>query len=60
MNHLMISLEDVTAKLGDEVTVYSNDPRDPNAIDAIAHEYKLFNYALLTSLSHDIRRVLVP
>jgi alanine racemase len=59
MNHTMISLDGVTAKAGTEVTVYSNNPSDRNAIDVIAHEHQLFNYNMLTALSHDVRRVLV-
>jgi len=59
MNHTMISLDDIKAKVGDEVVVYSNDPRDKNAIDTIAAEHNIFNYALLTTLSSDVRRVLV-
>lgn len=60
MNHTMIGLGDVTASAGDEVVVYSNDPSDENAIDTIARTHNLFNYNLLTSLSHDVRRILVP
>jgi alanine racemase len=60
MNHTMFSLEGIDAKRGDEVVVFSNDPRDKNAIDHIAKDHKLFNYTLLTSLSHDVRRVLTP
>ncbi len=60
MNHTMISLDGLAAtKVGDEVTVYSNDSADRNAVDAIAHEHALFNYNLLTALSHDVRRILV-
>ncbi|HKX23715.1 MAG TPA: alanine racemase [Candidatus Saccharimonadales bacterium] len=59
MNHTMISLEGVSATVGDEVVVYSDDPRDPNSIDAIAAKHNLFNYNLLTALSADVRRVLV-
>ncbi len=59
MNHTMISLDNNTAKEGDEVLVYSNDTADKNAIDAVAHSQHLFNYNLLTALSHDVRRVLV-
>lgn len=58
MNHTMISLENVNAKVGDEVIVYSNNPADKNSIDNIAHEHNLFNYSMLTSLSKDIRRIL--
>jgi alanine racemase len=55
----MISLDGIDAHVGDRVVVYSNNPADKNAVDAIAKEYGLFNYAILTALSHDIRRVLV-
>lgn len=59
MNHTMISLDGMSARVGDEVIVYSDQASDRNAIDAIAHEHHLFNYNLLTALSHDVRRVLV-
>ena len=59
MNHTIISLDGTSAKVGDEVVVYSNNPADKNAIDNIAQKHSLFNYSLLTSLSHDIRRLLV-
>ena len=58
MNHTMISLEGVSADINDEVIVYSDNPTDSNAIDNIAHKHNLFNYNLLTSLSHDVRRIL--
>jgi alanine racemase len=59
MNHTMINLEGTGAKVGDEVVVYGNNPKDPNAIDNIAAQHELFNYELLTSLSPDVRRILV-
>ncbi len=59
MNHTMVSLEKSDCSEGDRVTVYSNDPADANSIDAIATNYNLFNYNLLTALSPDIRRILV-
>jgi alanine racemase len=59
MNHTMINLEGTDAQVGGEVIVYSNDPSDPNSIDNIAHKHGLFNYNLLTNLSHDVRRILV-
>jgi alanine racemase len=59
MNHTMISLEGVKANVGDEVVIYSNDPKDRNSIDAIAVKYGLFNYNVLTALSPDVRRILV-
>jgi alanine racemase len=59
MNHTMVNLDMIDAHVGDEVVVYSDDPADRNSIDRIAAEQKLFNYALLTGLSHDVRRILV-
>jgi alanine racemase len=59
MNHTMVSLEQSDCNGGDRVTVYSNNPADANSIDAIATNYNLFNYNLLTALSPDIRRTLV-
>jgi alanine racemase len=59
MNHTMINLDGIDAKVGDEVIVYSNHPADRNTIDNIAHEHGLFNYNLLTALSSDVRRTLV-
>lgn len=59
MNHTMIGLEGINAKVGDPVIVYSHNPDDTNSIDAIAAAQGLFNYNLLTSLSPDVRRILV-
>lgn len=59
MNHTMIGLDGIPAEVGEEVTVFSNNPQDKNAIDNVAHEHNLFNYGVLTALSHDVRRVLV-
>ena len=58
MNHTMINLDGVEAEVGDKVVVYSSNPKDKNAVDTIAHDYSLFNYAILTSLNSDVRRVL--
>lgn len=59
MNQTMIGLHGISAKVGDKVVVYSNDPTDKNSIDNIAREYGLFNYELLARLSRDVRRRLV-
>lgn len=59
MNHTMVSLDGVSAKEGDEVTIYSGNPADENAIDSLSYRHKLFNYTILTALSRDVRRVLV-
>lgn len=59
MNHTMIDLVDSGTKVGDKIIVYSNKSDDQNSIDSIAKQHKLFSYNLLTSLSSDVRRVLV-
>jgi len=59
MNHSMINLAGSNAKVGDKVVIYSNVSGDPNSIDSIAKQHKLFSYNLLTSLNSDVRRVLV-
>lgn len=59
MNHTMISLDTVSARVGDTVIVYSANRQDKNSIDNIANDNDLFNYNLLTALSPDVRRKLV-
>lgn len=59
MNHTMVNLDGINAHVGDKVVVYSDNPSDQNSIDAIASAHGLFNYNLLTSLSRDVRRILV-
>jgi alanine racemase len=59
MNHAMIDLTHSEAGIDDEIIVYSNHPGDENTIDAIAQKHSIFNYNLLTSLSSDVRRVVV-
>jgi alanine racemase len=60
MNHTMIGIGASTVNEGDEIIVYSNYSDDKNGIDRVAAEHGLFNYNLLTALSHDLRRLLVP
>ena len=60
MNHTMIGIGAATVNEGDEVVVYSNYSDDKNGIDRVAAEHGLFNYNLLTALSHDLRRILIP
>lgn len=59
MNIMMISLDGIKARIGDEVVIYSNTPSDRNTIEALASEYDLFRYGLLARLSKDIRRIVV-
>lgn len=59
MNHTMINLDGTAAKPGDEIVVFSSDPKNKNSVDNAANSLGLFNYNLLTALSPDIRRILV-
>lgn len=61
MNHTMIDDRKRELQIGDEITVYSNNPKDKNCIDAIvANSLPSFNnYNVLTMLSRDVRRILV-
>lgn len=59
MNHTIISLDGVNAKVGDKAIVYSPKRDDENAIDNIACEHGLLSYAILTSLNGTVRRELV-
>jgi alanine racemase len=61
MNHTMVNLSETpSATSGDEVVVFSADQNDSNSVDVIARAHRLFNYNLLTALSPDVRRILVP
>lgn len=59
MNHTMVSLEGVSAQVGDEMVVYGDEKGSANTVDAIAAKYNLFNYNMLTNLNKDVRRSLV-
>lgn len=59
MNHTMVSLDQLSAGVGDKVIIYSDNPSDKNSIDNVARQFDLFNYNLLTALNYDVRRVLV-
>ncbi len=59
MNHTMFDLGDSGRHVGDEVTVFSADPAQPNAIASIATQHNLFSYSLLTGISSSIRRQIV-
>lgn len=59
MNHTMIDLSSSNLKVGDEVTIISNNPDQPNSIAGICKLHKLFNYSLLTNLSDSVRRIIV-
>jgi alanine racemase len=59
MNHTMINLDGIPAKVGDVVEIFSNTTGDKTTVDTIAYDHALFNYNLLTALSYDVRRILV-
>lgn len=58
MNHVMVKLNDDLG-VGDQVTVISNDPAQPNAIANIAARHHLFAYSLATSIASSIRREII-
>jgi len=59
MNHTMVDLAGSNLKVGDEVTVISANPADPNSVTGLNANFKMFPYSLLTGLSSSIRRVIV-
>jgi len=59
MNSSMVSLQSTNAAVGDTVILYSNNPKDANSINTLAHVHHLFTYELLVHLNRDVRRVLV-
>ncbi len=59
MNHTMIDLRGADIKVGDEVTIISQDRSQPNSIDRLCAEHNLFNYSFATNLSSTIRRVII-
>ncbi len=59
MNHTMVDISSVLAKVGDEVVVYSDNLEDENSLNSVAEQHGLFVYELSAGLSADIRRVLV-
>lgn len=59
MNHTMINLEGADITVGSEVTVISDDPSQPNSIDQICQDHRLFNYSFATGLASTTRRIIV-
>jgi alanine racemase len=60
MNHTLIDLGGANAKVGTEVVVYSDDPREPNSIQHIADKHGILSYGLLVGINSNIRRTLLP
>jgi len=59
MNHTMVDLGRLKIKVGDQITIISNNKNAPNSIESMAKEFNLFSYSLLTRLAESIRRVIV-
>jgi alanine racemase len=59
MNHTMLNLDGLSAKVGSEVVVYSNNPHEPNSVQYLSDNKMAFNYSLLTGLSDTTKRILV-
>jgi alanine racemase len=59
MNHTMINIEGTKAKVGDEVTVISADPKKKNSIENICYDFDLFPYEVLVVLAPTVRRTIV-
>ena len=59
MNHTMIDITGTKAKINDEVTIISSDPKDDLCINQLCQNNKLFNYGLLVSLNQTIRRTII-
>lgn len=56
MNHTMIDLGRSGLSAGDEVTVISADPAQPNSLASLSAAHHLFTYTVLTNLSGTVRR----
>jgi alanine racemase len=56
MNHTMILLEDVEAKIGDPVLVYSRDKSSPLCVFEQSKRAQAFHYEMITRLSQSVRR----
>src|SRR5581483_5256685 len=59
MNHTMVDLGETSLRVGDVVSVFTDDATRPNAISQIGDRYGLFPYELLVKLSSSIRRMIV-
>ncbi len=59
MNHVMINLHGINSKVGDIVTVISNDKKHQNSVMNICQTNDLFNYSFITGLSESTRRIIV-
>ncbi len=61
MNITTIDLSKIkSVKVGDEVVIYSNNPKDPNSIQKVADLCKTIDYEILVKLTEATRRITVP
>ncbi|HEY1835430.1 MAG TPA: alanine racemase [Candidatus Saccharimonadales bacterium] len=59
MNHTMIDLGQTNLKVGDEVTLISNDPAKSNSVAGMQKKHGLFPYTTMTSLASSVRREII-
>jgi alanine racemase len=59
MNHTTVNLTGNNLTVGDEVTIFSANPTNPNSVVRLYTDHKLFSYTLLAGLSDSVRRVIV-
>jgi len=59
MNYTMIDLRGSSLAAGDEVTVISADPLQPNSVVRLSADHHLFPYTILTALSSSVRRITI-
>ncbi len=59
MNHTMIDLTNLEAKVGDSVVVYTIKIERGNTVSSLANKIKTIPYELLTRISESVRREIV-
>lgn len=59
MNMTIVNLGKTKAKVGDEVEVISNNPKDKNSIEKMAGMVKMIPYELLVRINSSIRRIII-
>ena len=59
MNHTIIDITPTKLAAGDEVTVISNNPAEPNSVLGGYLAYNIFSYDWLAGLSDTIKRVVI-
>jgi alanine racemase len=59
MDHTMIDVTAINLLVGDEVTLISSDPAQPNSIASLQEKQHLYSYVTLTGLSSSVRREIV-